>query len=119
VTDQQGVGARVARARVDEVDALAVDDGAELIEGVEPRLLGAPVEGVAPVGDQLPRVGEVGPELPAGAGDLVREAGGVEAPVQILEVFVRNRDAEGLDGVAHPAPPSAVRSPPPGYGRPR
>jgi hypothetical protein len=53
VGDEQGKGVRVSGSGVDEVDRLSLDPGAEVRKLVQPRLLRAPVEGVAPVLDQL------------------------------------------------------------------
>ena len=49
VEQEEGRGARDRRSDVHEVDRLAVDDGRELRKGVEPGLLGAPVEVAGPV----------------------------------------------------------------------
>ena len=74
-----GSASGVLGTRVDEVDRLAVDAGAEVLELVEPRLLGAPVVLVAPVLDQLAQVGDRRSVLPARAVDLRREAGSVDS----------------------------------------
>ena len=61
------------------------------------RLGGAPVVAVAPVGDQLAQVGEVGAVVPARAGDLVGKARAREALAQIGEHGVGDGDAKRLD----------------------
>src|SRR6185369_5305577 len=71
--------------RVDEMDAEPADGGAEVRKPVQTRLGGAPVVAVAPVGDQLPHVGELRSVVPARAGDLVGEARARQALAQIRE----------------------------------
>ena len=80
-----GSASVVRRARVDEVDRLPVDVGAEVGELVQARLLRAPVVRVAPVRHQLAQVVDRDPVLPAGVLDLVGEAGLREAVAQVVE----------------------------------
>ena len=68
-----GIASACSRARVDEVDRLPVDRGAEVLELVEPRLVRPPVVVVAPVLDELAQVVDRDPVLPARVLDLVRE----------------------------------------------
>ena len=79
------------------VDALAVDLGQEVVQPVETALLRPPVEAVAPVGHQLAEVGEIRSLLPAG----LRRRGGPSRPgepmAQVIEVVVRDFNAERLD----------------------
>ena len=97
VREEQRQRVRVRRARVDEVDRLAVDARAEVLELVEPRLLRAPVVLVAPVLDQLAQVVDRDPVLPARALDLVREAGPRQPAAQVVEDRVVDADLEPLD----------------------
>ena len=90
----------LGRPPVHEVDVEAVDAGLELVEPVEPPLLGPPVELVAPVLDELPQVGLVHPELPPDALGLVGHAGAREPLLQVGQHVVGDVDGERLDGVA-------------------
>ena len=74
--------------------------GLELIEFVQLALLCAPVEPVAPVGDERLQIGEVGAVVPAGSGNLIRKAGAGEPRLEIAQRLVRNLNLEGHDGVA-------------------
>ena len=94
--DDQLGGAGFGGADVQEVDALAVDGGRELREGVEPRFLGAPVEAVLPVGDEFGEVGLADAVVPAGAGEFAGPAGFGEAVVQLVEVRLGDVDAERI-----------------------
>src|SRR6266571_6803695 len=67
VRDDQRHRARLPRANVQEVHALAVDGGGELRELVETLLVGAPVVAVAPVVGQLADVAERRAVRPADA----------------------------------------------------
>src|SRR5207249_11854544 len=88
----------------------AADAGAELRQRVEPRLRHAPVEALAPVGDQLAQVGEVRTVGPARAGDLVGEARAREALAQVGQDGVGNGDTEGLEVHARRCTPDAPRA---------
>src|SRR5207249_6685733 len=101
VRDEQRKGIRVRRARVDEVNRLAVDTGAEMGQLVEPHLLGAPVVCLSPVLDELAQVAHRYAVLPTRPLDLIRKAGLREAALQVLEDGVVDADLEGLDGLAH------------------
>ena len=70
---------------MDEMDRLAIDPGAEVRQLVEPRLLRAPVVLVAPVRHQPAQVVDRHAVLPAGAVDLVREAGARQSALQVRE----------------------------------
>src|SRR5262245_19131685 len=59
--------------RMNEVNVEAVDVGLELREPVEAALLRAPVEAVAPVGNQFFEVAGVNSVVPAHAGQFVRK----------------------------------------------
>ena len=82
---------------VDHVDAEAADLRLELGEAVEARFRGAPVETVAPVGDELAYRAEVGAVAPARARDLVREARARKALAQVRQHGIGHVDAEGYD----------------------
>src|SRR5439155_3484590 len=109
VRDHERERCRPRTAHVDEVDAEAADAGAELREGVEPRLGRAPVEALTPVGDQVAQVGEVRAVGPARAGDLVGEARAREALAQVGQDGVGDGDAEGLDVHARRCTPDVLR----------
>ena len=57
---------------MDEVNVETVDVRLELIELVEPPLLRAPVERVAPVGDELLEIRQIRSVVPAGSVEAVR-----------------------------------------------
>ena len=103
VRDQQRDGVRVPRARVDEMDRLAVDARAEVLKLVEPRLVRSPVVLVAPVLHQLAQIVDRTTVLPARAHDLVREPGLREPAAQVRKHRVVDADLEPLDRLAHRA----------------
>ena len=74
VADDQRERVRLGRAHVQEVDALTVDLGDEVLERVEARLDGTPVEVVAPVRHAAPAGTELRSRLPPRSRDLVRKA---------------------------------------------
>ena len=110
---QQGAGVGALAGDVEEVqvDAVQVDGG--LRKGVQPRFLGAPIEAVLPIGDEVARriqVGAIGPGL---ARRLVGEAGAGEAFAQIVDGGVGHAQGEGLrlrDHGGRPSSPSASRA---------
>jgi hypothetical protein len=101
VRDQERQRVTFRGARVQEVDALAVDLGDRRRERVEARLLGAPVEPVLPVREQRLEVAALGAHLPADAVELVREAGIREAGVQVVEDVLRDVDRRGRELQCH------------------
>ena len=102
--DGHGVGAFALF--VDEVDALALDGGVEVGEGVEAGLGFAPVETVAPVGDQFLDVVQVGAVIPFGAGDFVGPAHVGQPVLQVFQYIIRNGYRVGLR--RHVKPPQGV-----------
>ena len=83
------------------MDVEAVDVRRELVEAVQPRFLGAPVEAVAPVFDQLPLIRQADAVIPVGVAELVGKAGRAQAFLQVGEHGVRHVDRERHDrGVA-------------------
>jgi hypothetical protein len=77
------------------VDVVQVDAGerhGELTEGVEPGLVGAPVEALAPIVEQLAQVGDAGPGGPRGAGRLVGQPRAREALAQVVQDAIRDRE---------------------------
>ena len=94
--DDDGHGVGTLALLVDEVDALALDGGVEVGEGVEAGLGLAPVEAVLPVGHQFLDVVEVGAVVPLGAGDLIRPAHVVQPVAQVFEHVVGHVDGVGL-----------------------
>ena len=101
VGDHQGKRVGVGRARVDEVDAEAVDLGLELGEAIEPRLALAPVVLLGPVAADLLHVGQGNPLGPVVHGLGLRPAGGREPTLQIVELGLGRLDAEGGDVASH------------------
>src|SRR5881628_3259875 len=67
--ERHGVG--LLRSLVDEMNVEPVDVGLELIQLVEPPLLGAPIEFLAPVSDELFEVPEIGAVVPIRSWNLV------------------------------------------------
>ena len=67
VSNQEREGVLVGRALVDEVDVQTVDRREELIELVQRRFLGAPVEFITPVDEQLVQIGALRAVVPARA----------------------------------------------------
>ena len=85
VREQQRHRVRTAALLVDEVQVDAAERHRELSEGVEPRLVRAPVEAVAPVRDQRPAGTRGWSRTPSRARDLVGPAHAVEALAQVGE----------------------------------
>ena len=86
---------RLRRGDVQEVDGLPVDLGEVLREGVDPLLLGAPVEVVRPGRGDLAQVGVRHPVLPVVlVRDRAGEPGAREALAQVGEVVVGDGDSE-------------------------
>ena len=81
---------------VDEMDALPVNGGIEIGEGVEPGFGGAPVKSVPPVGYQFLDVVQVGAVVPPGAGDFVGPAHVGQPMPQVGKRVVGNADGVGL-----------------------
>jgi hypothetical protein len=81
---------------VHEVDPKPVDLSAVVPEPIELRLLPAPVE-FGPAREQRAQVLDVGPVLPARAGDVIRPARPCDALAQIGEDFLIDGDGERLD----------------------
>ena len=111
VRQDQRDGVRLGGAHVHEMDALPIDVGGELGVLVQFRLLRPPVERRTPVLDQIPDVGDRHAVLPPGRGGCAGAAGddlllgqligptGTAQPLgQIVEVRLRYRDSERVDG---------------------
>ena len=92
--EQQRERRRPLALDVQEVQVDAVQRHLELRKGVEPRLLRAPVEAVAPVLDQLAQVRDVGAVGPGLAGRLVGEARAREALAQVGDRVVGDVEPE-------------------------
>ena len=99
VGQQQRQRALVGRAGVDEVEALAVDLGRQVREGVEPCLLGPPVVRRAPVVEELDEERPLGALLPPDPLDLVRQAGAFEPGPEVVEGLLGHVD--GVRGELH------------------
>ena len=97
VGDDQRQRARLGRPDVHKVHVLAVDDGGELGELVQPGLVGAPVVIGAPVGGQVFEVVQRYPGFPAGAGQLVGPARAGEPVGQVVQVGLGHVDPERPD----------------------
>ena len=98
VEQQQRHGARRLRSLMNEMDLDPVDRRFELVELVQPPLLGPPVVLVAPVDDKLTEVGQVGAVVPIGAGELVGKPRASQALLQVCQLALRDLDPEGHDG---------------------
>ena len=106
--EEKRQGRRSHPRLVDEVEIDAVEGDGELAEPVELRLVGSPVVAILPVGGQLPRVGEVGPVLPAAAGDLVRLRGTCLAAGDELDAVGHDIELAGAVPIPLPlVPPQA------------
>ena len=90
-----------------EMDLDAVDRRLELVELVQPPLLGAPVVLVAPVGDKLTEVGQVGAVVPVGAAELVRKPRASQALMLAVRAraLLDGRFAPSVDDVLELAEP--------------
>ena len=105
---QNGAGRR-GGPDVDEVDPEAAERDAEAWEPRERRFLRRPVELVRPVGDELAKVDEVGPERPAGVLGRVRPARRSQPRPEVLERRRRGLRRERLGaarGVRHETQPT-------------
>ena len=108
--DENREGLSPIRQGVDEMGRLAIETRPEVGQLVEARLLHSPVVGVAPVLDQVPEIVDRRPVLPSRPLDLVREAGGREALVEVLKDIVVDPDLECFDLLAgHLEPPDNPR----------
>ena len=96
VREQQRVRIRADAGLVDEVQVDARERDLELLERVELRLLGAPVEAVAPVLDERAQIVQVRAVGPLGAGNLVRPAGAREPAAQVVQNLVGDVESERL-----------------------
>ncbi len=82
---------------VDEVEALAIEIGAEMRQAVQDLLLAAPVELGAPVLDEIPQVGQAGAIFPTRSRRLVAEPGPVQPVPQVVESLPIHVDAVRVD----------------------
>ena len=85
-------------ALVQEVDRQAVDLGTVVMERVHGPLAGAPVVAVTPVVDELAQVPTIGPVRPVVVGEVVGQPGTFEAPPEVVERRVGQRDLERMSG---------------------
>src|SRR5262245_58260695 len=86
---------------MDEMDPESVELGRELRQVVEPLLAPAPVVTVLPVRAQPAQPVERHTLTPVAHGLDLGPPGAREAVAEVLELFVRDADAEGCDGFAH------------------
>src|SRR5438067_11950484 len=82
-----------------------------LRKGVEPRLLGAPIEIALPIRDEAPHVVEIGAVGPGLARRLIGEPGMPQALAQIGDRGVLDRQSEGLGYWRHGFCPARVTRP--------
>src|SRR5262245_21247625 len=82
---------------MDEVDAEAVEIGAELTGRVQCPLLCVPIEAVGPICKQLPEVSKVSPLLPGSAWCLIRPARVTDALSEVGQDLGLDPDREGSD----------------------
>ena len=99
VQEHDGHGIFALPPLMDEMDANAIDLGAEVSELVDGLLLRPPVELILPVVAKLSHVVQVGAVVPASTCNLVRPAGAGEAVGEIVEDRLGDVDGEGLDHV--------------------
>lgn len=97
VGEHQRCRVRFRGLHVDEMHRLAFDLGDELGEGIQPRLLRAPVELLPPIGDELPEVIRRHAQVPFIAGCWRSEAGARQTVRQVVEIGLRDVDVEGPD----------------------
>src|SRR5262245_27190044 len=79
-----------------EVHVRAVDHGAELRKAVQSRLGRAPVITAPPVLRQLLEVSQRHASAPADIGELLRPPGVGQPALEVVELRLRDIDAEGL-----------------------
>ena len=95
--EDQGHSVPADRPFVNEVDAQVPDLRSELVEAVQPALLGAPVESVRPVRDQTLEVRKIGALLPRPARRLIRPTRPSQPGLEVREDVIGNPDRERLD----------------------
>jgi hypothetical protein len=79
VQENEGHGAFALPSFVYEMDAQAIDLGAEMGELVKCPLLCPPIKSISPVFEQLLHIGQIGAVVPASTRDLIGPAGIGEA----------------------------------------
>src|SRR5262245_14008606 len=82
---------------MDEMNVEPVDVRFELGQLIEPAFLFSPVEGIAPVCDQLFQITEVRSVIPAGHGNLVWKPCLLQTALQICEDCFRHSNLERRD----------------------
>ena len=87
-----------AAAHVHEVQRDAVDLAAKVLVAIHRSFLCAPVEAIAPVGDEFPEFVFRDAVLPTAVGEVARPASAYEPISQIVERAVGNVDAEAFQG---------------------
>jgi hypothetical protein len=81
--EQERQWVRPDASLVDEVEVDPLERHPELIEGVQLRLLRAPIEAVSPALGQAPHERQVRAVLPPGLRDLIRPAGARQPLAQV------------------------------------
>ena len=82
---------------MDGMDALAVDGGDDLVEGVDPGFGGPPIEAAGPVVGQLAQPLLVAAVVPARPRNLVGPAGVSQAAEQLIHLRFVDVDGEWQD----------------------
>ena len=75
---------------MDKMNPLAVYSGFEMVPAIHGPFLGTPVVLSAPVGNELPDIGEVRAVIPVRVGQLARPAHAVEPLLQIVQHCIWN-----------------------------
>ena len=94
--EQQRYRVRAFALLVNEVEVDAAQRDLELPKAVEDRFLRAPVEAIAPVGDEVLQVGDAAAGRPGRPRRLVRPANARQPLPQVAQRLVRNMQSEGL-----------------------
>src|SRR5205085_3192981 len=102
VQQQQWAGGRPSAGHVQEMQIYTRERHLVLWGGVQPRFLGAPVEGVAPILHELPQVAEIGAVRPRVPWRLIGEAGAGEPVAQVRDCLVGNSQSERFRSCGHP-----------------
>src|ERR1700730_13049124 len=96
VHQQERAWRRPFAGYVQEVEIDAAQRHLVLREGIEPRLLGPPIERRAPIFDELPQIADIGAVGPGCPGGLVRISRPRQSFAQIHDGLIRNGEGEGL-----------------------
>jgi hypothetical protein len=106
---EQRTGRRSVTRHMQEMQVDAAESDLVLREGVEPRLLRAPVEPAAPIPDKRAHVIEVAAVGPGLAWRLVGEAGPRQTVLQIADRRLVDRQSERHGSWRHGIPPAELQ----------